>query len=63
MGKVVSVFNDEQKKAWKEIIGEPVEVRYQTPIAEVVSRAWKRITAGWSKAASGDARRPDEPRP
>jgi serine/threonine protein kinase len=53
MEKVVSVFNDEQKKAWKEIIGEPVEVRYQTPFAEVVSKAWKKITAGWSKAAQG----------
>ncbi len=63
MERVVSVFNDEQKKAWKEMTGEPFEVRYQTPIAEAVSKAWKKITAGWSKAASGDARRHDEPRP
>jgi len=53
MGKVVSVFNGEQENAWKEMTGEPVEVRCQAPIAGIVSRAWKKITAGWSKSAPG----------
>ncbi len=55
MAKVVSVLNDEQKKAWKELTGEPVEIRYQMPITEMASKAWKRITGGWSKRS--------EPRP
>ena len=63
MEEVVSVLDDEQRKAWKELVGEPVEIRYRMPIAETASRVWKRLTAGWSRSAAGDARRPDEPRP